>query len=159
MPYNASMYEPAGVGFGEIVMAANAVQLLLATLVLVLLTLVVGLAMLTSRVREMRARRIHPQSVPTAATMAAKLEHTQAADNFRNLFETPVLYYALVAIALGLDHVPAWLSLGAWVYVGLRVLHSLIHCTYNTVYHRFAVFLLSLALLQGLWIAFVVELI
>jgi len=34
------------------------------------------------------------------------------------------------------------------------VIHSLIHCTYNKVFHRLAVFLLSFGLLIGMWIAF-----
>jgi hypothetical protein len=35
----------------------------------------------------------------------------------------------------------------AWAYVGFRVLHSLVQCTYNKVMHRFFLFLLgSLAL-------------
>jgi hypothetical protein len=86
--------------------------------------------------------------------MAARLENVQAADNFRNLFEVPVLFYALAAVALATSHVPGWLVSGAWLFVVLRILHSLIHCTYNRVMHRLAVFLISFALLVGLWVAF-----
>ena len=45
----------------------------------------------------------------------------------------------------------------AWLYVALRVVHSLIHCTYNKVYHRLAVFLPGFGLLVGMWIGFVVD--
>jgi hypothetical protein len=51
-------------------------------------------------------------------------------------------------------HTPAWLAVGAWLYVLLRVAHSLIHCTYNKVMHRLAVFLASFVLLVGLWVSF-----
>ena len=74
--------------------------------------------------------------------------------HFSNQFEVPVLFYALAAVALATSHVPGWLISGAWLYVALRILHSLIHCTYNRVMHRFAVFLLSFALLVGLCVAF-----
>lgn len=140
-------------------MSANALQLLLATLVMVGLTFVTGLLMLTARVREMRSKRIHPQTVATAPKMASRLENTQAADSFRNQFETPVLFYALVAIALGTAHIPQWLPLCAWVYVGLRLLHALIHLSYNNVQHRLVAFLLGFALLQGMWLAYVIGLV
>lgn len=90
--------------------------------------------------------------------MSASLENVQPADNFRNLLETPVLFYALVAVAAGIGHVPAWLGVGAWVYVALRVVHSLIHCTYNRVLHRLDAFMLGFALLVAMWLRFVVEL-
>ncbi len=136
-------------------MTPNAYNLLLATLCMVLLTFIVGIRMLYSRVQEMRQKRLHPQKVATARLMAANLENVQAADNFRNLFETPVLFYALVACAIGASYVPPWLVIGAWCYFGLRVVHSIIHCTYNTVMHRLAAFSLSFVLLIILWVCFV----
>ena len=139
-------------------MPTNTLSIIIAAAALVLLTFVVGIAMLRSRSKEMRTKRIHPQSVATAGKMAAGLENVQAADNFRNLHETPVLFFALVAIAAGLGHVPGWLAVGAWVYVALRVLHSFIHCTYNKVMHRFYAFALSFVLLTALWLGYVVEL-
>lgn len=91
--------------------------------------------------------------------MAAKLQNVQAADNFRNLFETPVLFYSLASVAIASGYAPAWLALGAWFYVGLRVAHSIIHCTYNRVMHRFAAFGSGFLLLVCLWVAFIVGLV
>jgi hypothetical protein len=139
-------------------MPANSVSIIGACFALVLLTLVVGARLLYTRVREMRTKRIHPQAVATSVKMATRLDNIQAADNFRNLFEVPVLFYALAAVALATKHTPLWLVYGAWLYVVLRALHSLIHCTYNRVMHRFAAFLASFALLVGLWLAFFVSL-
>jgi hypothetical protein len=31
----------------------------------------------------------------------------------------------------------------AWTYVGLRAVHSLVHLTYNKVFHRLTLFALS----------------
>lgn len=135
-------------------MPANAHSLILACLVLVALTSVVGFRMLFCRVREMRGKRIHPQKAATSAQMAAKLEDVQAADNFRNLFEIPVLFYALVAFSLATRHWPEWLVAGAWLFAALRVVHSAIHCTYNTVFHRLAAFMAGFAVLVVLWVAF-----
>lgn len=62
---------------------------------------------------------------------------------FMNLVEVPVLFYALVVIAFATGQVNA-VTLGmAWVYVALRLAHSLIYFTYNHVIHRFAVFATS----------------
>ena len=125
---------------------------------MVLLTFLVGARMLHSRVQAMRRKRLHPQTAATSQTMAGRLENVQAADNFRNLFETPVLLYALVASAIAVSYVPPWLVIGAWCYFGLRIAHSLIHCTYNRVMHRLAMFMLSFGLLVTLWVAYVLAL-
>ena len=136
----------------SIVMPANTVQLVGAAFALVVLTGCVGVLLLFKRVREARAKRIHPQAMSTSTKMAVRLEDVQAADNFRNLFEVPVLFYALVAVALAIQQTPGWLVIGAWAFVALRVVHSAIHCTYNKVYHRLTAFAGSFALLMALWV-------
>lgn len=40
----------------------------------------------------------------------------------------------------------------AWVYVVLRGIHSLIHLSYNHVFHRFAVFATSNVVMALLWL-------
>ncbi len=132
--------------------------ILLPIAAMVALSAVVGGALLAQRTAEMRRRRIHPQAVATSSQMAAKLERTNIADNFRNLFETPVLFYALcLAMAITQSVTPALLA-AAWAYVALRVLHSAIHCTYNRVMHRFAAFAAGFVLLIGMWFTFVLQL-
>jgi hypothetical protein len=120
-------------------------------LALVLLTFAVGVVLLSRRVRDMRAGRIHPQSVAAARDMAARLADHRASDNFRNLFETPVLFYAAVLAAIALRGGTWPLLVLAWIYVALRVVHSLVHCTYNKVMHRFAVFVASMVVLLVIW--------
>lgn len=139
-------------------MTTNASQLIGAMLALVLLTVAVGARLLFTRVQEMRQKRIHPQAASTSVQMAARLENVQAADNFRNLFEVPVLFYALGAASLATQHTPSWLVMGAWAFVLLRVVHSFIHCTYNKVMHRLAAFLAGFGLLVALWASFFLSL-
>jgi hypothetical protein len=82
----------------------------------------------------------------------AKSTATLANRNYMNLLEAPVLFYVacLTAFVTG---AASWLFVAfAWVYVGLRVAHSLIHVTYNRVAHRFPVFAASIAVLGLLWI-------
>lgn len=134
-----------------------ALQLASASLALVLLTFAVGLRLLFVRSQEMREKRVHPQAASNSLQMAARLQNVQAADNFRNLCEVPVLFYALVATALALGHTPGWLIAGAWLFVLLRVVHSAIHCGYNRVMHRFAAFGTSFLVLVGLWVGLIVS--
>lgn len=69
---------------------------------------------------------------------------------FMNLVEVPVLFYALVFIAFLSQQVDA-VSVGlAWLYVALRLAHSLIYFTYNHVIHRFAVFATSNLVILGM---------
>ena len=118
------------------------------------LTALVWVKLYWDRIGEMRARRIDAQELATVRAAAGKLERPQAADNFRNLFEVPVLFYLLgVALVLTGGSTPAFVT-AAWAYVSLRALHSLIHVTYNRVMHRFLVYVASTLLLFGLWIAF-----
>jgi hypothetical protein len=72
------------------------------------------------------------------------------AHNYNHLHEAPTVFYA-VAIVLAItgqgDGLNATL---AWVYVGLRVVHSLIQATVNKVPLRFLVFALSSLVLIAL---------
>ena len=117
----------------------------------VLLTVIVAIVMYRRRVAELLARRVHPQAVATSAQMAARLEDTGAADNFRNLFETPVLFVAamLTVYAASLTSVPYVIL--AWIFVAMRVVHSAIQCTYNKVMHRMRAFIASLFVLWTIW--------
>jgi hypothetical protein len=127
--------------------------LLYPLLIQVALTFVVMFRMYSTRVAEFKAKRIDPNSVPTRRQFAEKItDSARAADNFANLFEMPVLFYIAILLALTLlIHDPIMIAL-AWLYVGLRIIHSLIHCTYNLVMHRFAVFACSALVLMGLWV-------
>ena len=62
----------------------------------------------------------------TSAQAAALLTDSRAADNFRNLFELPVLFYVALVVADRIGMVDG-ISLGlAWAFVALRVVHSAI---------------------------------
>lgn len=115
------------------------------------LTLVVWLRMYFMRIGQMKRERIHPQAVATSAQAAARLTDSRAADNFRNLFELPVLFYlALVVAAVSGLANDATLAL-AWLFVLLRIAHSVIHCSYNKVMHRFQVYVAGGVVLWVLW--------
>ena len=117
----------------------------------VLLVAIVAVRLYASRIGELKTRRINPQAIATSQTAAQTLKDIQAADNFRNLFEAPLLFFAVCLALAVTDTVTQVQLVLAWIYVGLRAVHSFIHVTYNRVMHRFAVFLASMACLFLMW--------
>ena len=129
----------------------SAKPILYTMLAMVVLTALVAVLMFIRRVAEMRSRGIHPQRVATSAQMATALNDTRAADNFRNLSEVPVLFYAAVLTVYTAQLTgTAYLAL-AWAFVAARVVHTSIQCTYNRVMHRLVAFATGLFLLWALW--------
>ena len=129
----------------------NNAVILLPAFAMVALTFAVLLRLMFTRIGYLRAQRIHPQRVANAAQMAALVPDTRAADNVRNLFELPVLFYLAVIVAFLTAQGGIVVTALAWAYVILRCTHSLIHCTYNKVMHRFYAFLASVIVLALLW--------
>ncbi len=65
------------------------------------------------------------------------------ADNYNHLLEQPVLFYAVV---LALCFVGHWGDVNvilAWLYVALRIVHSIVQATVNVIMLRFAVFMIA----------------
>ena len=115
------------------------------------LTLAVWGRLYYTRIGEMKRDRIHPQSIATSAQAASRLQDTRAADNFRNLFELPVLFYLAIVVAQQAALASTATLALAWLFVVLRVVHSWIQCTYNKVMHRFAVYVAGGMVLWTLW--------
>lgn len=71
-------------------------------------------------------------------------------DNLKNLFELPVLFYAVVlfvVVTRAEDDIYLWC---AWVFVIFRVGHSIVHCTFNHVSTRFFFYAVSTLALFGM---------
>lgn len=128
--------------------------LVLAAIAQVVLTFIVWIVLFYRRVGELRRRRIHPQKIATSKQSAAIMEDVRASDNFKHLFEMPVLFYFLCALAVATQATSFVLMALAWMYVGLRYLHSYIQCGKNEVMPRFYVFTASSLTLLGMWVVF-----
>ncbi len=64
-------------------------------------------------------------------------------DNYNHLFEQPTLFYALIVYIYLVQHVDATQVKIAWLYLILRIAHSLIQITSNNVSARALVFIAS----------------
>lgn len=69
-----------------------------------------------------------------------------------NLLEAPVLFYLACLIFFSIGAVSELVVGMAWAYVALRIVHTLIHITYNKVMHRLMAFAISNVILVTLWI-------
>lgn len=128
------------------------------TFALVALIFVVWFTLFVQRMAHIRRNPPGPEDFATGAAAMRYFEPVEMpANNLRNLFEMPVLYFALVPLLLithQAGHVQVML---AWAFVVLRVLHSLIHIGPKVVQARFLVYLLSCAVLMAMWIGFAVD--
>jgi hypothetical protein len=110
-------------------------------LALILWTFVIWLWMYATRLPAMRSAGIDPARIKRKGDLdPLPVAVQQIADNYNHLHEQPTVFYAL-AFYTHLAGVadPTYVAL-AWAYVGLRVAHSLIQCTWNFVPVRFFVF-------------------
>ena len=132
--------------------------ILLPPTVLALLTAFVFGRLYTDRIAEMRARRIHPQQLATSKQAMDTLQNVAASDNYRNLFEAPVLFYALCGFLAITQLTTVLLLACAWGYVFLRAAHTFVHLTSNKVIRRFQLFFASSMVLFAMWLLFLIRL-
>ncbi|MCB1692883.1 MAG: MAPEG family protein [Pseudomonadales bacterium] len=120
----------------------SAEPILLPVIALVIWTLIMQGWMVITRVPAMNAAGMDPQTAQRTAGLGDKLPgHVQwKADNYNHLMEQPTIFYA-AALALAIAGMGDGLNLIlAWVYVGSRVVHSIVQSTINIVAYRFMVF-------------------
>jgi len=123
------------------------------------LVAIVWLRLYAVRLTEIKTRRIDPQRLARADEAVKLLQNNSAADNLRNLFEIPVLFFAIcLALYVTGFVTPVQVSL-AWGFVMLRGLHSFVHTTYNRVVHRFLAYAVSTIFVFTMWTLFAFELV
>lgn len=136
----------------------NAMPILQPVAALMLLTLVVWVVMYWRRLRFVFVSRIPVQDLasPEAINVSLPESVNRPSNNLKNLFELPVLFYAVCIALQALQQADAGAVALAWTYVGLRAIHSAIHCTVNIVALRFAAYVVSSIVLWVMVARFVV---
>lgn len=109
------------------------------------LTFVVWIFMFARRIAFIRGENLTPEQLAVPGTLAelSPPEISNPSDNLKNLFELPVLFYAVALVLLYGGQADALDVAAAWVFVGFRALHSVVHCTFNHVMLRFNLYLVS----------------
>ena len=65
------------------------------------------------------------------------------AHNYNHLMEQPTLFYAVVLVLALLGSTDETTVMMAWIYVALRILHSLVQALWNRTMVRWAIFMLA----------------
>ena len=112
---------------------------------MVFLTLLVWVYMYIRRIGFITGNKLSPKdlAVPGALTQLSPPAVSNPSDNLKNLFEIPVIFYALALYLFVTNQVDAAYVSAAWVFVVFRAVHSAIHCTVNIVMLRFYLYLFS----------------
>ncbi len=118
----------------------------------VALTFVLLLAMGRARVGAIQKKEVRVKDIALGQSDPWPERPKAFARSFHNQFETPILFYAVVAMAIATRGVSYGMVVMAWIYVVLRLLHSAIHTGSNNVNQRFAVFIVSVIALAAMWI-------
>lgn len=114
-------------------------------------THVMALWMLFTRVPAIVASKMRvDRNAPRGQQMSALPASVRwKADNYNHLMEQPTVFYAVAIVLAWID--PGVLNLTlAWIYVALRVVHSVWQATVNHIPTRFALFLASFAILLAM---------
>ncbi len=131
-------------------------MVLLPVLVQVGLTFALMLWMVSARTRALQGREVRLKDIalgqPNWPTRA-----TQIGNCFKNQFELPVLFYALIALALPLRHADLVIVLLSWVFVVTRFAHAGIFVTSNNVQQRSLAWFAGVVVLLAMWVYFALK--
>ena len=129
------------------------VAILYPVFVQVLLVVVVGMSMAAARARAVKTvdrQRGNPDLA--MGRFAWPDDAVKRAANYRNQFEAPVLFYAVVAFALITKGADTLMIVLAWLYVLTRIVHAAIHIGPNKVRWRSPAFALGFLIVALMWI-------
>jgi hypothetical protein len=120
------------------------------------LTFVLLLCMGRARVAALKAGEVRIRDIALAQRVWPE-RVTQVGNAFVNQFETPVLFYALVALALITRKADLLFVVLSWLWVIARLAHAYVHTTTNVVPRRFQVFVVGTLILMLMWLIFAVR--
>lgn len=111
----------------------------------IFLTFLVWVYMYVRRIRFILSLKISAKDLTTPGKLAqiSPPEVSNPSDNLKNLFEIPVLFYALLLYLYVTKQVDVVYVNAGWIFVVFRLLHSIVHCTFNFVMLRFYLYLFA----------------
>lgn len=126
-------------------------DLLYPLLAQVALTALIWATLLTARLISMIRHRVGMEELKGEEGYRKIADTDAISDNFENQFEVPVLFYLVLVLLMIFGKSTPGIVTASWVFVGSRVAHSLVHCTFNSVYARFACYFAGCATLAWIW--------
>ncbi|SIR06879.1 MULTISPECIES: MAPEG family protein [unclassified Bosea (in: a-proteobacteria)] len=126
------------------------VNLVYPALALIFWIFIVGLILIKRRRDALLSRAVRPEQV-NVSTEAYPIPARLASANFSNQFESPVIFFALIMLAMEVKATSHLMTLLAWLYVASRIVHTLIHIGPNKLPLRGAIYGVGMVALLGLW--------
>jgi hypothetical protein len=130
-------------------------MVLLPVFALVGLAFVLLLWNAAARGRALKAGETTRKDIALGGNWPAKV--AQIGNCYSNQFEIPVLFYALIAIALPLHKADLFIVLMSWVFVVTRLLHAGVFVTSNNVPQRGQIWFAGALVLLAMWIYFALK--
>ncbi|HSG96595.1 MAG TPA: MAPEG family protein [Woeseiaceae bacterium] len=123
----------------------NSAAILQPMLGVMVLTAIVWFVMYARRIPAMQRARKPVQEYTTPDKVVELLPEVvnNPANNLRNLFELPVMFYALCLYLYVTGTAQQPDVIAAWVFLVFRVFHSAIQCTVNVVMLRFTTYCIA----------------
>lgn len=120
-------------------------QLVAPMIALIILTFFVWCLMYYRRLSYVLKNKIHANKLETPEQCQSVLPEyvNKPSNNFKNLFEVPVVFYVLSSIAIITNSADNTIIYLAWAFVFARIIHSIFHCYSKSVMARFYMYLLS----------------
>ena len=119
---------------------------------LMIWTMIIWAWMYVSRIPAMQQAEIQPDDAQIVGLLDQKLPRQVQwkAHNYNHLHEQPTVFYAVAIILAILGQGDGMNAFLGWIYMGLRVVHSLVQVTANKVIVRFVLFAISSVVLIAL---------
>lgn len=130
------------------------IKLIYPALAQILWTFVVLVIMFLRRREALAGKQVRMADV-AVSTEAYPERARLAAANFTNQFETPVLFFALIMLAMEVGASGYIMTGLAWAFVATRIAHTLVHTGSNRLQTRALVFAAGLACLFAMWVGVV----
>jgi hypothetical protein len=129
-------------------------KLIYPALAMILWIFVVGAVLAFRRKNAFASGEVRPEEV-TVSTERYPVSARLASANFSNQFELPVVFFALIMLAMEVAATGHVMAAFAWIFVASRVVHTLIHIGPNKLPLRGAVYGVGAIMLFCMWIGVV----
>jgi hypothetical protein len=131
-------------------------MVLLPVFVQIGLTFALLLSMVSVRTRALKGREVSLRDIalgqPNWPTRA-----TQIGNCFKNQFELPLLFYALIALAFPIRRADLVIVMLSWVFVVTRFAHAGIFVSSNNVQRRSLAWFAGVLVLFAMWVYFALK--
>ena len=129
-------------------------QILQPIVALLIWTMIMWAWMYATRIPAMSKRNVDIQRLVNdpddSLDRQLPVEVQWKAHNYNHLHEQPTVFYAVALLLAFIGQGDGMNALLAWIYTGLRVIHSLVQVTANKVMVRFILFAVSSVVLIAL---------